>query len=279
VVLSSKVGFIPFDSTYPGTVRDYVHETFTRPGILQSDEIVAPGHSLAPRFVRHQIDTSLRNLKCATIDVYYLHNPETQLREIDRSEFSKRLATAFEALEQAVADGKIRAYGASSWGGFRVAPETKDYLSLAELMHGARAVGGEQHHFRAIMLPLNLAMPEAITVHNQQVAGAAGPVSIVCAARAWGLMLMAGSTLHRGRFAQQTLPPADVHPALERGESVTIQRALQFTRSVPGVASALVGMSNPRHVAENLAIAAVPPLSERQFNELFTQGETPGPGE
>ena len=47
------------------------------------------------------------------------------------------------------------------------------------------------------------------------------------------------------------------------------QRALQFTRSTPGIAVALVGMSQVRHVEENLALAAVPPLTEAQYTGLF----------
>ena len=274
VVLSSKAGFIPFDSTYPGTVRDYVLETFATPGILDSDEIVAPGHSLAPRFIRHQIDTSLRNLQCAAIDIYYLHNPETQLREITRQEFRRRLTGAFDALERAVADNVIGVYGVSSWSGFRVAPGAKDYLSLDDVLHCASEVGGEHHHFRAIMLPLNLAMPEGVAMPNQQMAGSHEPASVVHAAHALGLMLMAGSTLHRGRLAQQKPFPAEAHPDLNDRRRITVHQALQFTRSAPGLTTALVGMSDPRHVAENLAIAAVPPLSERQFAALLARDTT-----
>jgi aryl-alcohol dehydrogenase-like predicted oxidoreductase len=52
--------------------------------------------------------------------------------------------------------------------------------------------------------------------------------------------------------------PDQVATALP-GLSTDSQRAIQFARSAPGIASALVGMSNPSHVNENLGIAAVAP--------------------
>ena len=45
--------------------------------------------------------------------------------------------------------------------------------------------------------------------------------------------------------------------------------ALQFTRSVPGLCSALVGMKSPDHVAENLTLTSVPPLDAAEFAELI----------
>ena len=47
------------------------------------------------------------------------------------------------------------------------------------------------------------------------------------------------------------------------------QRAIQFTRSTPGIAVALVGMSHAAHVAENLGVAAAPPLTPSQYLDLF----------
>jgi aryl-alcohol dehydrogenase-like predicted oxidoreductase len=114
-------------------------------------------------------------------------------------------------------------------------------------------------------------MPEGIAVPNQQLEGSDEPVPIVLAAHKMGVMVMAGSTLHRGRFAAKLPSPVEAHPALIDGQVVSVRHALQFTRSVPGLTSALVGMSNPRHVEENLAIANVPPLSEPQFAELLAQ--------
>ena len=46
-------------------------------------------------------------------------------------------------------------------------------------------------------------------------------------------------------------------------------RSIQFARSMPGVVTALVGMSNARHVMENAAIARVTPMGPDGFFRLF----------
>ena len=48
-------------------------------GTLGPDDVVGGMHSMAPAFLADQIERSRRNLGLQTIDVYYLHNPETQL--------------------------------------------------------------------------------------------------------------------------------------------------------------------------------------------------------
>jgi len=53
------------------------------------------------------------------------------------------------------------------------------------------------------------------------------------------------------------------------GLETDAQRAIQFTRSTPGITVALVGMSKPAHVSENLALANVPPLTEQQYAGLY----------
>ncbi len=54
--------------------------------------------------------------------------------------------------------------------------------------------------------------------------------------------------------------------------STDAQTAIQFTRSTPGVTTALVGMSRRAHVEENLQLARVPPASAEDYGRLFTQG-------
>ncbi|MFC2075258.1 aldo/keto reductase, partial [Bdellovibrionota bacterium] len=48
------------------------------------------------------------------------------------------------------------------------------------------------------------------------------------------------------------------------------QLGLHFVRSTPGVTSALVGMKQIEHVKENLKTAAVPPLTNKEFQTLIT---------
>ena len=94
-------------------------ETLVKTGLVRPEEVVAGCHVMSPRYLENQIEASRSNLGVETIDLYYLHNPETQLAEVTRQEFFRRLKAAFEALEKAVATERIRAYGTATWNAYR----------------------------------------------------------------------------------------------------------------------------------------------------------------
>jgi aryl-alcohol dehydrogenase-like predicted oxidoreductase len=81
-----------------------------------------------------------------------------------------------------------------------------------------------------------------------------------------GIAVVASATLLQARLARD-LPEglAEKFPGL----ATDAQRAIQFTRSTPGILAALVGMSRAAHVAENLAVASVPPLTENAYRDLY----------
>lgn len=264
VVVATKGGFIPFDGGVPADVRAYVTETYLRPGTIRRNEVAAGCHCMAPRYLADQIERSRRNLGLQTIDVYYVHNPETPLVEVDRTEFLRRMREAFVFLESAVGSGLIRCYGTATWNGYRQPPAASDYLSLAELVQVAQEVGGKRHHFRVIQLPYNLGMAEAFTHANQTVDGKS--VSILEAARRLGIYVVASASLHQGQLARH-LPP--VTGEFLPGLSTDGQRALQFVRSTPGLGTALVGMKQVSHVEENLGVAKLPPMPWSEFQRLF----------
>jgi aryl-alcohol dehydrogenase-like predicted oxidoreductase len=264
VAVATKGGYIPFDGEFPADPRAYFTDTYLKTGIIRPGEVVAGAHCMTPRYLDDQIARSRANLGLETIDIYYVHNPEQQLEEVDRPEFLRRLREAFEALERAVADGRIGCYGTATWNGYRQPPGARDYLSLAEVLDAARAVGGAGHHFRVIQLPYNLAMPEAFTRGNQTVDGET--VSAVEAARRLGVYVMASASIYQGQLSRG-LPPvvAEYLPGLR----TDAQRALQFVRSTPGIGTALVGMKSPGHVEENVEVAALAPMPWSQFQRLF----------
>jgi len=152
IVLCTKGGYLAFDGARPHDARAYVEETFLS-GHPDSgrDRRRMPLHGA--RYLSDQIDRSRRNLGVGCIDVYYLHNPETQLGEVPRAEFLRRLRLAFEALERACNEGRIGCYGTATWNGYRLETDDEEYLSLAEVLAAARDVAGDQHRFRAVQLP------------------------------------------------------------------------------------------------------------------------------
>ena len=269
IVVCTKGGYVPFDSEPPAGqagVRAYVEETFVRPGIIAFEDLAAGSHCMTPRYLSHQIAQSLRNMDLETIDVYYLHNPETQLSVVTRAEFDTRLRAAFEQLERERAEGRIRAYGVATWNGFRAQPEAREHHPLERMTELAREAGGDGHGFRFVQLPFNLAMPEALLLDNQPYEGAR--VSLLEAAKALGVTVVASASLLQGQVARDI--PEHIRAALGSLSS-DAQTAIQFVRSTPGITTALVGMSRRAHVEENLQLARVAPASTDDYSRLFTQ--------
>ena len=121
-------------------------------------------------------------------------------------------------------------------------------------MREARSVAGDEHHFKAIQLPYNLAMPEAHAAGTQVVDGER--LTPLEAAARLGIAVLASASMLQGQLSRR-LPQAltDAFPRLR----TSAQRAIQFTRSTPGITAALVGMSRREHVAENLEVGRTPP--------------------
>lgn len=267
LIICTKAGFLTPDGVMPGDVNEYFEREYLSRGLFRPEDIAGGCHTMAPKFLADQLERSRKNSGLSCIDVFYLHNPETQLGEIPREEFVRRIRDAFAFLESAVVRRKIGAYGLATWNGFRENPNSKTYLSLAEMVTIARELAGDAHGFRFVQLPVNLAMPEALTKANQVVQGKT--LAMVQAARPLGITLIASAVLLQGQLTRK-LPPK-VTQAL--GLESDAERALQFVRSVPGVTAALVGMSRPEHVAANLAMLGVEPAPRDQFLTLFGHGK------
>ncbi len=269
IIVATKAGFFPFEDEPPRDARGWIVENVIARGLARPDEIAGGSHCMTPAYLEDQLSRSLENLGLETIDVYYLHNPESQLEAVSGDEFDRRLKAAFEWLEVAAADGRIGCYGTATWNGYRQQPGSGGYLSLADVATIAREVGGEGHRFRVIQLPHNLAMPEALTGANQPVDGES--LSPLMAAARLGITVMCSASMSQARLSQN-LPPF-VAEAL-KGLTTDAQRAIQFVRSTPGVTTALVGMSQRTHVDENMGVAAVPPASVEEFFSMFSSEET-----
>lgn len=253
LVICTKGGYLPFDGAPPRDVRQYVEDTFVKPGIATFDEIVGGSHCMTPAYLQNQLDQSLKNLNLSTVDVYYIHNPESQLGHVSESEFYDRLRHAFERLEQNRSEGKLRYYGVATWNGFRTPADSPEHHSLERMVMLARETGGEKHGFRFIQLPLNLAMPEAIPVAD--------------AAEQLGVTVIASASMLQARLSRGL--PDQIRGPLGPLES-DAQTAIQFVRSTPGITTALVGMSRVEHVEENLALVQVEPASVQKFAQLFS---------
>lgn len=262
IFISSKNGFISPDAAMQERsedFREWFQQRYFASGLTQPEDIVGGMHCMAPGFLNDQLNISLANLGVKTLDLMYLHNAaESQLPEVGRVEFMRRLKLAFEFYETARADGRIRYYGLATWNCFRVnAEEASDYLSLEAVVHLAETVGGADHGFRFIQLPFNLAFTEALTLPSQPVGDEF--MSLLEAAMALEIGVFTSVPLLQGQLLKETRLPQF------EGLDAPSQACLQFVRSNPGVLAPLVGHKQPQHVEQNLKVASVPPLVLAEF--------------
>jgi aryl-alcohol dehydrogenase-like predicted oxidoreductase len=254
IVVCTKGGYIPLERTPPATkegYRGFLDSEYYGPGVMQPEDVVSGGHCLTPRYLNDQIERSRRNLGLAFIDVYYLHNPEQQLDVLPRPKFLEAISAAFSSLEQQVERGVIGCFGCSTWNGFRVPPDSRNHLSLEELVAIAREVGGESHHFKVIQLPINLAMTEAVRVATQKVGSE--NVTLLEAAQHFGVDIVGSATLMQSQLARSL--PDQLRSAFP-GFNSDARRAIAFAQSLP-LTAALVGMKSVAHLEQNLERATL----------------------
>src|SRR3984893_2178407 len=267
MVLCTKGGYLTPDGSMPADPDQYFFNEYIQPGVFSAKDIVAGSHCMTPKFLKNQLGRSLKNLGVECVDIYYLHNPETQLSELSKEEFLDRVREAFTFLESAVQAGEIQYYGMATWNGFRQDARARDAMQLGEIAQIAQEIAGGMHRFRFVQLPFNLGMTEALTLGNQSLRGR--DRTIMEAASELDITLIASASLLQGQVARNL--PGFVAEAL--GLESDAERALQFVRSSPGIATALVGMSRAEHVKANARLVAVPPATAEQFGKLFSRRE------
>jgi len=266
VLVCTKAGYMPFDADVPGDPGAYLRQQYVATGLAPTEEIAGGMHCMAPQYLADQLERSRRNLGLEAVDVFYVHNPETQLGHMPPDVFYARLRRAFEFLESAVRDRKIQWYGAATWNGFRANPADRAHLSLERMVETAKEIAGEGHHFRFVQLPFNLAMLEAFAYGNQQRGDEAA--SMLVQAAEFGVAVVASGTLYQGNLAQGL--PEQLKQTL--GVEGDAEAAIQFVRSATKLTTALVGMGQREHVEANLKVAAKPVMKSEAWEGLFSEG-------
>ena len=266
--VSTKAGYLPMSD---GETRESPGAWFDRvlrgPGVLREDEVVDGCHALTPRYLAHQLDVSRKALGLETIDLFHLHNPEQQLPALGLDPFYAAIARAFEACEGFRAEGRIRFYGVATWDGLRVPPGAASHLDLARLWHLAESIGGPRHGFRWVQAPLNLGMPEAFLEPTQTLDGQR--LTLLEAVQALGLKVQTSASILQARILRSLEAQRAPLDAVLPGCATAAQLGLQFTRSCPGVTTALCGMGSQAHVEENAAVMALPKADPAALRSLF----------
>ncbi len=265
--ISTKAGYLPMgDGLTEESQTAWFQRVLAGPGILAPGEVMDGCHALTPKYLSHQLDVSRGALGMAGVDLFHLHNPEHQRPVLGPEAFDQVLRKAFEACEGFVQEGRARAYGCATWNGFRVPPDSAEHLSLEGLLRLAEDVGGPNHHFRWVQAPLNLAMPEAFSVPTQRFGGRAMPLLEACLLA--GIQVQTSASIMQGRILRQLESQRAALADLLPGCASAAQMALQFTRSCPGVTTALCGMGRKAHVDENAPVMGLPKAAPEALAQL-----------
>ena len=168
-------------------------------------------------------------------------------------------------MEDAVLSGQIAAYGLATWEGFRLPVTSREHLDLAKIKSIAREVAGnKEDQFRFLQLPLNMTMLEALLLPTQKIEGQSIPV--LEAAYRLGIIPVASNSICKAQIAGQI--PENINCAFDDNLWTDCQRGLQYTRSAPALATALVGMKTIEHIEENLALMNISSLERKNFQEI-----------
>ena len=260
IFLSTKNGYVTNDADVPLGFWEYVKKEYTEKGVVKEGDITSGYHCMTPSYLSDQLDRSLKNLDLECIDLMYLHNAvEGQIKDISKEQLLENLKLVFELYEQKRNEGKIKFYGMATWECFRVSTDDPQYLSLEDTVTMAKKIGGENHGFRFIQLPFNLAYDQALLGKTQMLGGQ--PTSLLETAVKLGIGVFTSVPFMQGRLLSPGAMPdfCDLKPSL---------RALQFIRSAPGVLAPLVGQKSIEHVSENIEIMKIPVLPNDEFVKL-----------
>jgi aryl-alcohol dehydrogenase-like predicted oxidoreductase len=262
IFISTKNGYITNDGDYPNVdVMEYMHRMYIQTEVMSADDISSGYNVMNPNYLGKCIDKSLMNMHLSTIDLVYIHNAfESWHEDVSRQQFMENLARAFEVYEKYRSQNKIRYYGMATWTCFRVPPDSREYLSLEQVVKVAESVGGKNHGFRFVQLPYNLAYSEALLLKNQSAGPASSSLTILEAAAKLNVGIFTSIPLFQGRLLRAEIPDYG-------GISDKVAKLVQIVRSSPSVIAPLIGQKKPEHVEENLKVADTPLLSQEEFKQ------------
>lgn len=266
LIICSKGGFIQLEYPFPTNPYEWIEENIIKKNLAKKEEIELDQHCMSPDFLEWSCKKSLENIGIQSFDIYYLHNPEIQFLRLGERAFYEEIEKVFQRFEKLVEEGLFHAYGVAVWNGFN--SQTGELISLEKLLKIAQKVGGENHHFKYIQTPFNIAKTSIYTQETQSVAGE--NCTLLQAAHRLGIGVISSSSLLQMKLFQKPFSP-EVGAILD--ESMTlqtdIQLALQFVRSTPSLISSLFGSIVPLHVKQNVQISKIKAVSRAKYELLY----------
>ncbi|MDE2090151.1 MAG: aldo/keto reductase [Gammaproteobacteria bacterium] len=274
--LISKGGFLTLRGGRPEDPDAWFEREIVTQGLGSREDLAKGVHLLSPAYIGYQLELSRALMGVATLDAFLVDQPEVHIAEIGKEGLNRKLLKVFELLERAVREDKIRCYGISTYEGFRVETDNKMFQSLTSLLglaeKAAKEITGDErarHHFKLVQMPFNQVMLEGFTRFNHAT-GQGNVASTLQAAHQLKVYVMASHTLMKGHLAHQSV---DVVERLLAPLATPAQRAIQFNRSTPGLGTTLVGMSDPGHLDDALAVAKLPMMEKKAYLAMYQQAD------
>jgi len=191
---------VSFHSTgVPRDPRAYFAATYVETGIVKPGDVAKGGHCMTRGTFATRSTVAAPISASRTLDVYYIHNPETQLGEVSRAEFMTRMRAAFQRARGGGRGGEHRAVWDRDLD--RLSRGSKrSRLPLA--VRSRRGRSGRRRRrtpLKVIQLPYNLGMTEAFTRANQRVKDRVVPVLEAAREHAIAVVASASSTRDSSR--------------------------------------------------------------------------------
>jgi len=266
IFICTKNGYVTNDGDLSKVDIDtYLQLMFLNNNIISRSDLSPSYHIMNPNYISRCIDKSLCNMGINTIDLIYIHNSfESWYNIVDRSTYHEMLSRVFQLYEDFRQKGKINFYGMATWNCFTSKENSKDYLSLKEVVNIANDVGGRNNGFKFVQLPFNMYLNEPYTFRNQPT-DTSSKATLLEAAQKYGIHVFTSVPLYQGKLLHTELnrSPLDNLPTVSL-------KLLQFVRSTPGITAPLIGQKKTTHTKENTLISKYPPLNEDEYNTMMS---------
>jgi len=266
LIICSKGGFIQLDYPFPENPYSWIDDNIIKQGLATKEDIELDQHCMTPDFLEFSCKKSLENVGIDAFDIYYLHNPEMQILKLGKKEFYKQIEKIFKRFEKLADEGLFKYYGIAVWNGF--ISESDEKISLEKLVEIAKKVGGENHRFKYVQTPFNMAKTTVFTHPTQEVDGEA--CTLIQAAHRLNIGVISSSSLLQMNLFKKSFSP---ETGVVLDDTMTlksdIQLALQFVRSTPGIVSSLFGSKVPVNIKSNCEISKVKAVPKAKYDLLY----------
>jgi aryl-alcohol dehydrogenase-like predicted oxidoreductase len=234
LVVTTSVGPVPelvehtISSIGFARLKLLVEERFVRRGIFAWPDLVQGSHCIASGFIRYSVEETIARTGLRFLDCVFLDLPASYRECVGSTECDRRVRGALETLAQLREAGSIRTFGIATDGSF-------DLLPLLNRLP-------DELHPSALRAPLSMLRQETRPLIRH--------------AAEMGLHVFATACLDGG--TPQYAFPDELDGEL--GDSSDVAAAVRWVCSCPGVATAVLGSRDPRHIREHVRAASLPRL-------------------